>query len=203
MLYRIEKRILDLTLSLLALVVLSPVLLIVAILIRVKMGSPVIFKQERPGLNEKPFYLYKFRTMTNAKDKNGELLPKEKRVTPLGKFLRATSLDELPELLNVVVGNMSLVGPRPLAMAYLARYNSEQRRRHTVLPGLTGLAQINGRNSLSWEKTFEYDVLYVEKRSFWFDCKIILLTIVRVLKREGADAAAENRTDFLGTPNKS
>lgn len=178
------KRILDFTLSLLALVVLSPILLIVYILVRVKLGKPAIFKQQRPGLNEKIFTLYKFRTMTDEKDENGELLPDEKRLTKFGKILRSTSLDELPELINILKGDMSIVGPRPLAVKYLPYYNEEERKRHTVRPGLTGLAQVNGRNALGWEERFKLDGQYVEKMSIFADIKIILQTVVKVLKKQ-------------------
>ena len=179
------KRLLDIILSAMALILLSPVLLIVAILVRTKLGSPVIFTQERPGLNEKIFRLYKFRTMTDAKDENGNLLPDEVRLTPFGKTLRSTSLDELPELINILKGEMSIIGPRPLLVKYLPLYNAEQKHRHDVRPGLTGLAQINGRNAITWEKKFEYDVEYVNHLSFALDCKIFFGTIKAVLKREG------------------
>lgn len=179
------KRILDIVLSLLAIIVLSPVLLIVAILVRIKLGSPVIFKQQRPGKNEKIFSLYKFRTMTDAKDEKGELLPDEIRLTNFGKKLRSTSLDELPELINILKGDMSIVGPRPLLVRYLPLYNDRQKRRHEVRPGFTGLAQVNGRNSISWEEKFEWDVKYVDSITFWGDCKIILKTIKTVLCIEG------------------
>lgn len=179
------KRILDIVLSLLAVIVLSPVLLIVAILVRIKLGSPVIFKQQRPGKNEKIFSLYKFRTMTDAKDEKGELLPDDVRLTNFGKKLRSTSLDELPELINILKGDMSIVGPRPLLVRYLPLYNDRQKRRHEVRPGFTGLAQVNGRNSISWEEKFEWDVTYVDSITFWGDCKIILKTIKTVLCKEG------------------
>lgn len=179
------KRILDIVLSLFAIIVLSPVLLIVAILVRIKLGSPVIFKQQRPGKDEKIFSLYKFRTMTDAKDENGELLPDEIRLTNFGKKLRSTSLDELPELINILKGDMSIVGPRPLLVRYLPLYNDRQKRRHEVRPGFTGLAQVNGRNSISWEEKFEWDVTYVDSITFWGDCTIILKTIKTVLGKEG------------------
>ena len=149
------------------------------------MGKPVIFKQKRPGLNEKIFEIYKFRTMTNQKDKNGNLLPDEERLKGVGKIIRSLSLDELPQLFNVLKGDMSFIGPRPLLIEYLPLYNKEQKKRHTVLPGITGLAQVNGRNAISWKKKFEYDVEYVEKLSFLLDLKIILLTIKKVLIKEG------------------
>lgn len=179
------KRCLDFVLSLMALILLSPALLVVAVLVRVKLGTPVIFKQERPGRNEKIFRMYKFRTMTDQKDNEGRLLPDEIRLTSFGKKLRSTSLDELPELFNILKGDMSIVGPRPLLVRYLPLYNERQRHRHDVRPGFTGLAQVNGRNSISWEEKFEWDVKYVEKLSFGLDVKIILQTVKTVLKREG------------------
>ena len=178
------KRILDFILSLIALIVLSPVLLIVAILVRVKLGSPVIFKQERPGKNEKIFTLYKFRTMNDKKDENGELLPDSQRLTKFGKILRSTSLDELPELVNILKGDMSIVGPRPLLVRYLPFYTEEERHRHDVRPGLTGLAQINGRNTVNWEERFQYDLDYINNISFKEDTKIILRTVKKVIKRD-------------------
>lgn len=179
------KRILDFVLSLVALIVLSPVLLIVAILVRVKLGSPVIFKQQRPGKNEKIFTLYKFRTMRDKKDENGNLLPDSERLTKFGKLLRSTSLDELPELVNILKGDMAIVGPRPLLVEYLPLYNEEQKHRHDVRPGLTGLAQVSGRNSITWEEKFNDDLKYIEKISILEDIKIIFTTIGKVFKREG------------------
>ena len=167
------KRFLDFILSLMALIILSPILLIIYILVRIKLGKPAIFKQERPGKNEKIFTLYKFRTMTDEKDKDGNLLPDEKRLTKFGNVLRSTSLDELPELVNILKGDMSIVGPRPLLVEYLPLYNEEQKRRHNVRPGLTGLAQVSGRNNLSWEEKFKDDVYYVDHISLWEDIKII------------------------------
>lgn len=194
------KRMLDFTLSLLALIVLSPILLIVAILVRTKLGSPVIFKQERPGLKGKIFSLYKFRSMTDEKDENGNLLPDDIRLTSFGKKLRSTSLDELPELFNILKGDMSIVGPRPLLVKYLPLYNEHQARRHEVRPGLTGLAQVNGRNCISWEKRFDYDVTYVDSISFITDIKIIIATITTVLKREGINSeTSETMEAFTGT----
>lgn len=175
------KRILDFTLSLLALIVLSPIMLIIYILVRIKLGNPAIFKQKRPGKDEKIFTLYKFRTMTDEKDENGELLPDEIRLTKFGKFLRSTSLDELPELINIIKGDMAIVGPRPLTIKYLEYYTEEEHHRHSVLPGLTGWAQVNGRNNLKWEERFKYDLEYVNKVKFSFDLKIILLTIKKVI----------------------
>jgi undecaprenyl phosphate N,N'-diacetylbacillosamine 1-phosphate transferase len=178
----------DFTLSLLAIVALSPVLLLVSILVRSKLGSPIIFKQQRPGLNEKVFMMYKFRTMTDERDENGELLPDSVRLTKFGKFLRSTSLDELPELFNILKGDMSIVGPRPLLVQYLPLYSTHQKRRHEVRPGLTGLAQVSGRNAISWEEKFDLDVNYVDNMSFWNDCKIILLTAKKVVVREGINS---------------
>ena len=182
------KRILDLVLSLTAAVVLSPIMLITAVLVRVKLGKPVIFRQERPGKDERIFKLYKFRTMTDAKDENGELLPDEVRLTKFGKALRSTSLDELPELWNIVKGDMSIVGPRPLLVRYLPLYNEKQKHRHDVRPGFTGLAQVHGRNSLSWAEKFDWDVKYVNHVTFLTDVKIILDTVGIVLKREGINS---------------
>ncbi|MDR9770433.1 sugar transferase [Acetomicrobium sp.] len=163
----------DFVLSLGAIIILSPILLLIALLVRIKLGSPVIFKQQRPGMNEKIFTLYKFRTMTDERDEKGELLPDEMRLTDFGKFLRASSLDELPELFNILKGDMSIVGPRPLLIEYLPLYNAHQRRRHEVRPGLTGWAQVNGRNAISWEEKFNYDVEYADNLSFFLDVKII------------------------------
>ena len=182
---RFVKRCLDFLLSLAALIILSPVLLLVAILVRCKLGSPILFKQERPGLHEKIFCMYKFRTMTDAKDADGNLLPDEVRLTKFGKLLRSTSLDELPELFNLLKGDMAIVGPRPLLVQYLPRYNERQRRRHDVRPGFTGLAQVKGRNSISWQEKFEWDVRYVENVSFLMDLRIIAKTVKVVLKRDG------------------
>jgi len=174
-----------------ALVVLSPIIAIVALLIRRKLGSPVFFRQTRPGLHGKPFEMVKFRTMLDATDKHGNPLPDDQRMTPFGSFLRATSLDELPELWNVLKGDMSLVGPRPLLMEYLPLYSKEQYRRHEVRPGVTGWAQVNGRNALSWDEKFKLDVWYVENRSFWLDIKILVLTVKKVLVRDGISAEGQ------------
>ena len=182
------KRCLDVVLGSLALVLLSPILLIMVFFVKVKLGSPVLFTQERPGKDGKIFRLYKFRTMTDKKDENGELLPDEMRLTEFGKKLRATSLDELPELFNILKGEMSLVGPRPLLVEYLPRYSKRQARRHEVRPGLTGLAQVKGRNAITWEEKFEWDVKYVEKVSFLGDAKIIFETVGSVLKKEGINS---------------
>lgn len=179
------KRILDIILSFLALVILSPLLILTAFLIRIKLGEPVFFKQLRPEKNEKIFGILKFRTMTDAKDENGNLLPDEIRLTRFGQFLRSTSIDELPELLNILNGDMSIVGPRPLLVQYLERYNEEQKHRHDVKPGLTGLAQVNGRNGITWEEKFHYDLEYVKNITFYGDCKIIFQTVMKVFGREG------------------
>ena len=179
------KRVLDFTLSLLALIILSPVLLITAILVRVKLGSPVIFKQKRPGLNEKIFTLYKFRTMTDKKDEKGELLPDSERLTKFGKLLRSTSLDELPELVNILKGEMSIVGPRPQLVRDMVFMTKEQRKRQEARPGLTGLAQVSGRNAISWEGKLDYDLQYMKKITLIEDVKIIFKTVGKVFKREG------------------
>lgn len=193
------KRGLDFILALIASIILSPVMLIVAVLVRVKLGSPVLFKQQRPGKNEKIFNMYKFRTMTDERDENGELLPDEVRLTKFGKTLRSTSLDELPELFNIVKGDMSIVGPRPLLVRYLPLYNERQKHRHDVRPGFTGLAQVNGRNSISWEEKFEWDVKYVEHVTFLQDCRIILKTIGVVLKRDGiSSTTSATMEEFRG-----
>ena len=183
------KRILDIILSFLALVILSPLLILTAFLIRIKLGAPVFFKQLRPGKNEKIFGILKFRTMTDAKDENGNLLPDEIRLTRFGQFLRSTSIDELPELLNILNGDMSIVGPRPLLVQYLERYNEEQKHRHDVKPGLTGLAQVNCRNGITWEEKFHYDLEYVKNITFYGDCKIIFQTVMKVFGREGISSA--------------
>lgn len=193
------KRPMDFILSFIALVLLSPIMLIIAILVRIKLGSPVIFKQQRPGLNEKIFTLYKFRTMTDKKGDNGELLPDSVRLTKFGKLLRSTSLDELPELWNILKGDMSIVGPRPLLVEYLTLYNEHQKRRHDVRPGLSGLAQVSGRNAISWEEKFDLDVEYVENISFLGDIKIIFLTAKKVLAKEGiASETSETMDAFKG-----
>ncbi len=194
------KRLLDVVLSGGALIVLSPVLLVTAILVRTKLGSPVIFCQERPGRNEKIFKLYKFRTMTDQIDEHGNLLPDDVRLTGFGKLLRSTSLDELPELWNILRGDMSIIGPRPLLVKYLPLYNEEQRHRHDVRPGLTGWAQANGRNALSWEEKFRLDVWYVQNLSFAVDVQTIFLTIKEVLRREGiSSGTAATMEEFKGT----
>ena len=192
----------DFTLSIFGLLLLSPFLLLISILVLFALGSPILFKQNRPGLNKKLFNFYKFRTMTKEKDENGNLLPDKDRLTSFGNFLRKTSLDELPSLWNVLKGDMSLVGPRPLLMEYLPLYSAEQMRRHEVKPGLTGWAQINGRNAISWEEKFKLDVWYVDNQSFLLDMKIILLTILKVLKREGISHGSDaTMPKFKGTIN--
>ena len=197
---RVIKRIIDLLLSGLALLVLSPVYLVLAVLVRRRLGSPVIFSQQRPGRNGRIFEMYKFRCMTDARNAEGELLPDEYRLTEFGKKLRATSLDELPELWNIFKGDMSIVGPRPLLVRYLPRYNERQKHRHDVRPGLTGWAQVNGRNAISWEQKFAYDVEYVEKESFLLDMKIILMTVGKVLHRSGINQDGNaTMEEFMGT----
>ena len=193
------KRFFDIIASALGLIILSPIIAIVAWQIKRKLGSPVLFRQTRPGKDGKPFEMIKFRTMRDAVDANGNPLPDEERMTPFGSFLRSTSLDELPELWNVLKGDMSLVGPRPLLMEYLPLYSAEQYRRHEVRPGVTGWAQINGRNAISWEDKFKLDVWYVDNRSLWLDIKIILLTIKKVLVRDGISAEGEaTMSKFVG-----
>lgn len=182
------KRILDLMLSLIAVIICTPIFLVLFMLVRIKLGSPVLFTQERPGKDEKIFRLYKFRTMTSQTDAHGELLPDEIRLTSFGKKLRATSLDELPELFNILKGDMSIVGPRPLLVKYLSLYNEEQRHRHDVRPGLTGQAQVHGRNAISWEEKFKHDVAYTRNVTFLNDCRIILATILKVIKRDGINS---------------
>ncbi|PXF58837.1 MAG: sugar transferase [Deltaproteobacteria bacterium] len=196
----LRKRLLDLAFTIPGLLAISLVFIIVALLILARIGCPVFFRQERPGLNARPFSLYKFRTMTGSRDEDGALLPDAQRLTPFGRFLRATSLDELPELFNVLKGDMSLVGPRPLLMRYLDRYTPEQFRRHEMPPGLTGWAQVNGRNALSWEEKFELDVWYVDHWSLWLDVKILALTLWKVLKKEGISQAGHaTMEEFMGT----
>lgn len=192
------KRILDFTLSLVALIILMPLMIILWVLVRIKLGKPAIFKQQRPGKNEKIFTLYKFRTMTDEKDENGNLLPDEKRLTKFGKFLRSTSLDELPELWNIVKGDMSIVGPRPQLVKDMVFMTEQQRKRHKVRQGLTGLAQINGRNNITWEQKINYDLEYINNVSFKNDCKIILKTIEKVFKRENIETDGMQTAEDLG-----
>ena len=197
------KRIFDLFLAASILVVLSPVLLVLAGMIRFFLGSPVLFRQMRPGLHGSPFRLVKFRTMTDAKDAEGHLLSDAERLTRFGRFLRSTSMDELPELWNVIKGDMSLVGPRPLMMQYLNRYTPEQARRHEVKPGITGWAQVNGRNDITWDQKFFLDVWYVDHHSRWLDLKILALTILKILKREGiSQPGYSTAEEFMGTDRK-
>ena len=194
---RLFKRPMDFILSLMAIIVLSPVLIIVGVLVRFKLGSPVLFKQKRPGLNEKIFTMYKFRTMTDEKDENGELLPDSVRLTKFGRMLRSTSLDEFPELFNILKGDMSIVGPRPLLIQYLELYNDHQKRRHEVRPGLSGHAQVNGRNAISWEDKFNLDVEYVDNVSFIGDWKIIFLTIKKVFIKEGISQEGQETVQYF------
>ncbi len=195
-----SKRLFDFFLSGIALIILSPVIMLVAALVAINLGTPVFFKQTRPGYKGKPFSIYKFRTMREAVDVHGHSLPDQQRLTAFGKFLRSSSLDELPELWNVLIGQMSLVGPRPLRMDYLPRYNAQQSRRHDVLPGITGWAQINGRNAISWDEKFKLDVWYVDHQSLFLDIKILWLTILKVFKREGISAEGHaTMPDFMGS----
>ena len=197
---RYIKRCLDIILSFLGIIVLSPVMLVTAFFVHIKLGDPVIFKQKRPGKNEKIFEMYKFRSMTDERDAKGKLLPDEVRLTGFGKKLRATSLDELPELFNILKGDMSVVGPRPLLVEYLPRYSAEQRHRHDVRPGLTGLAQINGRNAIGWEEKFKLDLLYVKKISFCLDIKILFNTVKIVLNRKGVNSKnSSTMEEFTGS----
>lgn len=194
------KRIMDLICASLAIIILSPLFLIIAILVRINLGSPVLFKQQRVGKDERLFNLVKFRSMTNDKDEYGVLLPNELRINKFGKLLRSTSLDELPQLFNIIRGDMSIIGPRPLPVKYLSLYTEEQKKRHKVKPGLSNVSAITGRNKLSWEEKFEKDIWYVNNMSFLLDCKIILKTIVVVLKREGVTTSTgEFRSEFKGT----
>ena len=190
-LYTYFKSLSDRAAALLALLFLTPLLLVVAVFVRWRLGSPVLFSQQRPGYQGRPFRLLKFRTMTNARDASGTLLPDPQRLTPLGRWLRATSIDELPALINILRGEMSFIGPRPLLLQYLPLYSPEQARRHDVKPGFSGWAQINGRNALSWEEKFRLDVWYVDHQSFWLDVRIFLITIWKVIRREGTSAAGD------------
>jgi len=198
---KLGKRMLDFGAALAALILLMPLMIVLAILVRIRLGSPVLFSQNRPGLGGRPFILHKFRTMTDARDKRGQLLSDEARLTPFGKFLRATSLDELPELFNVLKGEMSLVGPRPLLMEYLVRYTPEQARRHEAKPGITGWAQINGRNAINWDERFKLDVWYVDRVGFLLDLKIIFMTLIKIIRREGISADGHPTMPvFMGPP---
>ena len=198
------KRLIDIAISFIGLILLSPLLLMMAVLVKIKLGSPVIFKQKRPGLNEKIFTLYKFRTMTDGRDENGKLLSDEIRLTRFGKFMRSTSLDELPQLINILKGDLSIIGPRPLLASYLSLYNEQQRKRHTVRPGLVGLAGIRGRNAQSWDAKFKSDIEYVNNLSFKLDCKIFLTAICIVLKQEGVnEKGVATATYFQGNEIKS
>lgn len=202
MIYKYIKRILDIISSLLAIIILSPLLAVTAVLVKTKLGSPVLFKQERPGKDEKIFTLIKFRTMTDERDENGELLPDEVRLTKFGKFLRSTSIDELPELFNILKGDMSVIGPRPLLVKYLPRYNEHQHRRHEVRPGLSGWAQVNGRNSISWEERFDLDVEYVDNYSLSKDINILFMTVMSVIKRDGINSDNDvTMEEFMGSLN--
>jgi len=195
------KRLFDIISSAAGLIVISPLLVVLVVLVRLKLGSPILFRQQRPGLSGKTFVIYKFRTMTDQRDASGHLLPDEQRLPAFGRFLRSTSFDELPELLNVLKGDMSIVGPRPLMMKYLERYSPEQVRRHEVKPGITGWAQINGRNAISWEDKFKLDVWYVDNWTFWLDMKIILKSAWMVIAREGITQQGRATMDeFMGTP---
>lgn len=201
---RLGKRLLDLVLTIPLLIVLCPVLLFIALLVHLDLGSPVIFRHLRPGLHGKPFTIYKFRTMNNSRDEQGNLLPDAQRLTRFSRFLRSTSLDELPELINVLKGEMSIVGPRPLLMEYLARYSPEQMRRHDAKPGITGWAQVNGRNAISWEQRFALDMWYVDHLSFWLDLKILARTVGAVLKRRGITQPGHATiSEFLGSKDTS
>ena len=192
------KRVTDVVLSVIALIVLLPVLAVVAVLVRIKLGSPVLFKQERPGKDEKPFVMYKFRSMTDARDENGELLPDEMRLTKFGRLIRNLSIDELPELFNIVRGDMSIIGPRPLLVEYLPLYNETQKHRHDVRPGLTGLAQVNGRNMVDWDDRFRYDIEYIQNITFINDIKIIIQTIKIVIKKTGISSVHSATMEKLG-----
>jgi lipopolysaccharide/colanic/teichoic acid biosynthesis glycosyltransferase len=203
MLSRLIKSLVDRLLAAIALTLLSPFLAILAIAIYLNMGSPVVFSQLRGGKNNSIFTFYKFRTMTDERDRDGKLLPDMQRLTPIGKFLRQTSLDELPQLWNVLRGNMSLIGPRPLIAAYLERYTPEQARRHAVAPGITGWAQINGRNSISWEEKFQLDLWYIDHWSLWLDLKIFIQTVIKIVSKEGIDEDQNTTsTEFMGTASK-
>jgi sugar transferase EpsL len=200
MTFKNKKRLFDLAIVIPIIIIFSPLIIIIGLLVYFKIGYPILFKQARPGLNGKTFIIYKFRTMTNSYDENGELLPDSNRLTRLGKFLRSYSLDELPELFNVLKGDMSVVGPRPLLMHYLNRYTLEQARRHEVKPGITGWAQVHGRNAITWKEKFKLDVWYVDNWSIWLDIKIIVMTIWKILKREGISQEGQaTMEEFFGS----
>jgi sugar transferase EpsL len=202
--FDVLKRLFDLIAGLILLVLSAPIMIVLSIVILIRLGQPVFFRQQRPGLQGRPFYLYKFRTMSDALDEHGELLPDQVRMTGLGKMMRKTSLDELPQLVNVVRGELSFVGPRPLLMQYLERYNTEQARRHEVKPGITGWAQVNGRNAISWEEKFEFDVWYVDHRSFLLDLKILWLTLIKVVRVEGISGdGSVTMNEFMGNNGES
>ena len=204
MIYQLAKRSLDLTAAAVALVLLGPILAIVSATVRLTMGSPILFRQVRVGWKERPFRIAKFRTMNALRDASDGLLPDSQRLTFLGRFMRALSIDELPQLWNVLVGDMSLVGPRPLLPEYLPRYTRSQRRRHEVKPGITGWAQVNGRNGLTWEQKFELDLWYVDQWSVWLDAKILYMTLLQVLRREGISQAGHaTMPEFMGSPTRS
>jgi len=192
-----NKRIFDFTIALIALIILSPILLLTAILVRVFIGTPILFKQQRPGYMGRPFFVYKFRSMTNRLTPNGSLLPDAERLTRFGSFLRSLSLDELPELFNILRGDMSFVGPRPLLMEYLPLYSPRQMRRHDVVPGLTGWAQVNGRNAIDWPTRFNMDIWYVDNWSFWLDIKIIFMTVWKVISREGVNQDGQSTVEYF------
>jgi sugar transferase EpsL len=192
-----SKRLFDLTFALIALVILSPIILVTAILVRIFLGTPVLFKQQRPGYKGRPFFIYKFRSMTNRLSPDGGLLPDAERLTRFGRLLRSLSLDELPELFNIVRGEMSFVGPRPLLMEYLPLYSSKQARRHDVIPGLTGWAQVNGRNTIDWPSKFAMDTWYVDHWSFWLDIKIIFLTVWKAVLREGVNQEGQSTVEYF------
>ena len=197
------KSIFDKTLALFLIILFSPIYIVVSLFIWLKMGNPILFRQKRPGYKEEIFGIYKFRTMTNEKDEFGNLLPDDKRLVGIGKFIRSTSLDELPQLFNVLKGEMSFVGPRPLLEEYLPLYNEKQKRRHDVKPGITGWAQVNGRNAISWEQKFDYDVWYVDNQSFWLDIKILWLTFLKVVKRSDISSSTSSTMEkFTGSKNE-
>jgi undecaprenyl phosphate N,N'-diacetylbacillosamine 1-phosphate transferase len=194
------KSVCDKTLALILIILFSPIYIVLSLLILWKMGSPILFRQKRPGYKEKIFGIYKFRTMTNDTDEYGNLLPDEQRLVGIGKFIRSTSLDELPQLFNVLKGDMSFVGPRPLLVEYLDHYDNTQKRRHDVKPGITGWAQVNGRNAISWEQKFEYDVWYVNNQSFWLDMKILWMTFLKVVKRSDISSSTSSTMEkFMGS----